>query len=85
MRRILDAQYEKADLNNVTTEQCQHINSTERYILLNILKKSKDMFDGTLGTWNTTPVDLELKHLKPPVNLSLHESCILSLVYIIQV
>ena len=57
MRRILDAQYEKADLNNVTTEQCQHINSTERYILLNILKKSKDMFDGTLGTWNTTPVD----------------------------
>ena len=26
MRRILDANYEKADLNKVMTEQCQHLN-----------------------------------------------------------
>ena len=47
MRRIIDAKYEKADPNKVTTEQCQHINATQRYRLLNLLNKFKDMFDGT--------------------------------------
>ena len=51
------------------TKQCQHLNSTERSRLLNILNKFEDMFDGTLGTRNTTPVDLELKEDAKPVRL----------------
>ena len=61
MRRVLDANYEKADLNKVMTQQCQHLK-----ILLN---EYKDLIDGTLGTWNTTPVDLELSDNANPVCL----------------
>ena len=61
MRRILDVKYEKADLNNFMEKKCQHLTATERYRLLKLLKKSEDLFNGTLGTWNTTPVYLELK------------------------
>ena len=36
---ILDAKYEKADLNKVITKKCQHLTSTERHILLHLLNK----------------------------------------------
>ena len=49
------------------TEQCQHLTDTESHILLHLLKKSEDMFDGTLGTWKTTLVDLELKEEAKPI------------------
>ena len=58
MRIILDVKYKKSDLNKVMTKKCQHLNNKERKILLILLRKFKDMFDGMLGTWNTTPVDL---------------------------
>ena len=45
----------------IMSEQCQHLNSKESYRLLTLLSKFEDMFDGTLGWWNNTPVDLELK------------------------
>ena len=61
MRRILHAKYEKADLNKVTTKQCQHLNTKERKILLRLLRKFKDLFGVTLDTWNTSRVELELK------------------------
>ena len=67
MRRILDDKYEKADLNNVMTEQFQHLNTKERKRLLNLLRKYEELFDGTLGKWNTTPVDLELRDDANPV------------------
>ena len=61
MRRILDAKYEKADLNKATAEQCQHLTSTESHRLLHRVNKFEDLFDCKLGTWKTTPVDLEVK------------------------
>ena len=62
MRRILDAKYEKAELNEVMTKKCQkHLTTTEHNILIQLLKKIEDMFDGTLGTRNTTLVELQLK------------------------
>ena len=68
MRKILDAKYKNADLNEVMTKQCQQqLTDTERHKLLYILKKFEDFFDGMLGTWNTTPVDLELKDNAEPV------------------
>ena len=55
---IIDDKYENSNLNEVMNKQFQHLNTKERYKLLNILNKFKDLFDGTLGTWNTTPVYL---------------------------
>ena len=59
--RILDDKYEKANLNTVMAEQCQHTKSEESYRLLTLLRRSEDLFDSTLGMRNTTPVELELK------------------------
>ena len=68
MRRILDVKYKKADLNEVMNKQCQkHLTATEHHALLQLLNKFEDLFDGTLGTWNTTPVYLELKDDVKPV------------------
>ena len=67
MRIILDDKYEKVDLNTVMTKQCQPRNTKERKIVLNLLSKFKDMFGCTLGAWNTTPVDLELRDDANPV------------------
>ena len=80
MRRIIYAKYEKSNLNKVMTEKCQHLNATELYRLINISKKFEYLFDGTLGTWKTTLVDLELKDDAKPVwsrpypVLNVHES-----------
>ena len=68
MCRILDAKYEKADLNEVITKQHQrHLTTTEYDRLLQVLKKFEDLFDGTLGTWNTNPAEFELKDDAKPV------------------
>ena len=64
MHIIIDSKYKKADLNKVMAKQFKHINATERYRLLNILNKLEYLFDCTLATWNTTPVDLRLKGVR---------------------
>ena len=61
MRRILDAKYEKADLNTVMAKHCKHLNPAQRCRLLTLLGKFEDLFDGALDMRNTTLVDLELK------------------------
>ena len=79
MRRILDAKYEKADLNKVMTEQFQHLKTEENDRLMILFRKYEDLFDGTLGTWNTTSEDLELRDnvkkvcLQPCPVLRVHE------------
>ena len=68
MRRILDVKYKKDDINEVMTKQFQkHLPATEHHRLLHIMNKFEDLFDGKLGTWNTTLVDLELKDDAKPV------------------
>ena len=49
------------------TEQFQHLNIEELKRLLNLLSKFKDLFDGTLGAWDTTPVDLEFRDDAKPL------------------
>ena len=51
IKRILDAMYEKAELEKITSE-CQHLNIEERKSLLTLLTKYESLFDGTLGYWN---------------------------------
>ena len=67
MRRILDPKYEKAKLNKVMTKKCQHLNTKERRRLLILFRKFEDLFNGTLGTWTTTLLDLELNYDVKPV------------------
>ena len=67
MRRILDATHENTDLSKVMTEQCQHQNIKKRDQLISLLGKYEDIFIGTLGTWNITPVDLELREDAKPL------------------
>ena len=48
-------------------KQCKPLNSAASCILINLLRKFDDMFDSTVGLWNTTPVYLELKDDVKPV------------------
>ena len=70
IKRILDAHYEKADLDKLTASYT-HLQETERNELNQLLKKYEYLFDGTLGKWKTEPIDIELKenvnpyHAKP--------------------
>ena len=60
IQNIIDAKYCKADLPSITQE-CDLLNTEEQDQLLNLLHKFEHLFDGTLGSWNSDPVDLELK------------------------
>ena len=59
--KILDAKYEKADLPAIVEETCGHLNKFQRPMLLQLLQDYEELFDGTLGDWNTEPVHFELK------------------------
>ena len=59
--KILDAVYTKADLPSVVENNCSHLSLHQRTQLLKLLTEFEDLFDGTLGEWDTDPVSLELK------------------------
>ena len=67
LRVILDAKYENAELHKVLETQCQHFTMTHSNYLLKLLQKLEELFDGTLGTWETDPVDFELKDDEKPI------------------
>ena len=50
----------KADLNAVVVDSCKHLNVSNQVKLLKLLTNFEDLFDGTLGEWDT-----ELVFLKP--------------------
>ena len=60
IQQIIEDRYCPADLNNFVTE-CTHLSKIEQKQLLKLLQKYEHLFDGTLETWQTDPVDLELK------------------------
>jgi hypothetical protein len=61
IKRILDADYHAADLHKVCYEQSNHLSSDEQNKLYELLKKYEILFDGTLGSWNGEPYEIELK------------------------
>ena len=67
MRIIVDVKYENSDLNKIMTKIFQHLNVKWHKRLLILLNKFEDMFGSTFGTWNTTPVYLELNDDVKPV------------------
>ena len=59
--KILDSKYEKADLDKVAANAEQLLDKHQQRKLLLLLKDFEDLFDGTLGHWETEPIDIELK------------------------
>ena len=52
--------YKKADLPEVV-KTCTHLSQNIQNVLLEVLWKFEDLFDGTLGDWTTEPVNFKLK------------------------
>jgi hypothetical protein len=59
--RILDAKYQKADIQSIVRDNCKHLCADQQKKLLQLLKKYKPLFDCTLGDWKTKPVSFQLK------------------------
>ncbi len=56
---ILDTKYEKANLSD-TISKCTYLSKEKKSSLLKLLLRYKDLFDGTLGTWNGPEVGLKI-------------------------
>ena len=63
--KILDAHYAMADLEAVA-QSATHLTAEQKQMLYQLLKKYESIFDGTLGDWQTEPVDFELKEGAEP-------------------
>jgi hypothetical protein len=59
--RILDAKYQKADIQSIVKDKCKHLSTNQQNKLLQLLTKCESLFDGTLGDWKTKPVSFQLK------------------------
>ena len=58
LQKILDAKYDPADLYMVV-QVCRHLTEDETCQLHALLHKYEHLFDGTLGTWNNEPYNIE--------------------------
>ncbi len=65
IKQILDAKYVPADLNKICSSQ-SHLSEDERQQLFQSLDAYAHLFDGTLGKWKGTEVNLELKEGSTP-------------------
>ena len=65
MVKILDSNYHKANLTEIVAG-AMHLDKKQKMNLLTLLTKYEDVFDGTLGEWNTAPVEFELKEGEVP-------------------
>ena len=63
---ILDANYEKADLQAVVDATGPHLSLHHKKKLLELLKEFEELFERTLGDSNTEPVSCELKEGAKP-------------------
>ena len=65
IKKILDAKYEKANLDKVV-KALTYLNDSKQNKLLSLLKKYEAMFDGTLGNYTGSKYKIELKeNIKP--------------------
>jgi hypothetical protein len=47
--QILDAKYQKVDLQSVVRDNCKHLSANQQKKLLQLFKKYESLFEGTLG------------------------------------
>jgi hypothetical protein len=62
---ILDAKYQKADLQSIVGDNCKHLSANHQKKLLQLLKKYELLFDSTLGDWKTKLVLFQLREYHP--------------------
>ena len=78
IKKILDAKYQKANLKEIT-KQLTYLSKDEQKLLLKLLRKYEDMFDGTLGNYTGSEYKIELQegvkpyHAKPFPIPRIHE------------
>ncbi len=65
IKHILDAKYEKADLDEVARNQT-HLTHEEQQKLRQLLLRHAELLDGTLGLWKDEECDFELKEDAKP-------------------
>jgi hypothetical protein len=61
IQNIVESKYCPADLRLIATE-CEILELEQQEMLFNLLSKFEHLFDGTLGTWKTETIELELKN-----------------------
>ena len=66
MVKILDVNYEKADLPEIIRTRCTNLSPSEQDKLLGVFTEFEDLSDGTLGDWETEPASFELKEGTKP-------------------
>ena len=59
--RILDAKYNKADLQSSVNNNCKHLSADQQNKLLQLLIKYESLLDCTSGEWKKKPVSFKLK------------------------
>jgi hypothetical protein len=65
VKEILEAKYVPAGLEQICSS-CTHLQIEQQKKLLDLLQKYEDLFDGSLGKWNGTEVNIELKEGATP-------------------
>ena len=65
IEKMTEQKYSPADLP-AEVKKCTHLNREQQNDLLNLLERFSSLFDGSLGTWNTKPVELELREGATP-------------------
>ena len=63
--KIKDSHYQKVDLEKIANE-ANDLDSTEQQLLSSLLIEFDDIFDSTLGEWNTELIELKLKPDQKP-------------------
>lgn len=64
---IMDAKYEKLDIETVVTEHCAHLTTEQQADLRVLLAKHAKLFDGTLGRYPGEPMHIEVEPGAQPV------------------
>ena len=67
MKKILEANYEKADLNKIV-DNLKYLDKNKQSKLLKLLKKYEPMFDRALGKYTGSTYKIELKDNIKPVS-----------------
>ena len=62
---MTEQKYSPAELN-LEVQKCKNLNLEQQQKLLVLLTQYQSLFDGSLGTWKTSPIRLELKEGATP-------------------
>ena len=63
---ILDAKYEKADLQSAASTNCTHLSLPNQNKSPELLTEYEELFDEILGDWKTESVSFELREGAKP-------------------